>query len=285
MRSPIRAGCANQCAGSAHTRITWGRPTTRTTPSGCARSMPRTAGMRRSNSSRCSFPYRSSASWNWWPRRSSWPRSRNRAVAVDPTSSQKSEQLPTYNAYSADGDVTAPLVYVNYGVPDDYDVSRAAWHLGQGRHRDCALWRLLAGHQAEGRRRAWRRGLPDLLRSGRRRLCRRRDVSRRTVPPEGRRPAWQRDGHAGVSGRPADAGRWCRRRAPSGSIARTPSPSCRSPCCRSRTPTPSRCSRRSTGPVAPAAWRGGLPITYRPRTGRSSRAPEAAVRLEPQAAL
>jgi len=42
------------------------------------------------------------------------------AIAVDPTSSQKSEQLPTYNAYSADGDVTAPLVYVNYGVPDDY---------------------------------------------------------------------------------------------------------------------------------------------------------------------
>src|SRR6202163_3427803 len=42
-------------------------------------------------------------------------------VAIDPTSNQKSEQLPTYNAYSADGDVTAPLVYVNYGVPDDYD--------------------------------------------------------------------------------------------------------------------------------------------------------------------
>jgi N-acetylated-alpha-linked acidic dipeptidase len=29
-------------------------------------------------------------------------------------------QLPTFNAYSADGDVTADLVYVNYGVPDDY---------------------------------------------------------------------------------------------------------------------------------------------------------------------
>jgi|HubBroStandDraft_6_1064221.scaffolds.fasta_scaffold00383_13 N-acetylated-alpha-linked acidic dipeptidase len=42
-------------------------------------------------------------------------------VAVDPTSGQNSEQLPTYNAYSADGDVTGPLVYVNYGVPDDYD--------------------------------------------------------------------------------------------------------------------------------------------------------------------
>jgi N-acetylated-alpha-linked acidic dipeptidase len=42
-------------------------------------------------------------------------------VAVDPTSNQHDEQLPTYNAYSADGDVTAPLVYVNYGVPDDYE--------------------------------------------------------------------------------------------------------------------------------------------------------------------
>jgi N-acetylated-alpha-linked acidic dipeptidase len=42
-------------------------------------------------------------------------------VAGDPTSSQHDEQLPTYNAYSIDGDVTAPLVYVNYGVPDDYE--------------------------------------------------------------------------------------------------------------------------------------------------------------------
>src|SRR5882762_7939977 len=38
-------------------------------------------------------------------------------VPGDPTSSQQAEQLPTYNAYSIDGDVTAPLVYVNYGVP------------------------------------------------------------------------------------------------------------------------------------------------------------------------
>ena len=43
------------------------------------------------------------------------------SVAVDPTSNQQAEQLPTYNAYSIDGDVTAPLVYVNYGVPDDYE--------------------------------------------------------------------------------------------------------------------------------------------------------------------
>lgn len=43
------------------------------------------------------------------------------ALAQDPTSNQKAEALPTYNAYSIDGDVTAPLVYVNYGVPSDYD--------------------------------------------------------------------------------------------------------------------------------------------------------------------
>src|ERR1051325_9971509 len=42
-------------------------------------------------------------------------------VAGDPTSNQQSEQLPTYNAYSIDGDVTARLVYVNYGLPRDYE--------------------------------------------------------------------------------------------------------------------------------------------------------------------
>ena len=44
------------------------------------------------------------------------------ALAEDQTSGQAGEQLPTYNAYSADGDVTADLVYVNYGVPKDYEV-------------------------------------------------------------------------------------------------------------------------------------------------------------------
>ena len=42
-------------------------------------------------------------------------------IPQDPTSGQTAEQLPTYNAYSIDGDVTAPLVYVNFGVPDDYE--------------------------------------------------------------------------------------------------------------------------------------------------------------------
>ena len=43
------------------------------------------------------------------------------ALAIDPTSGQKDEQLPTYNAYSPDGDVSGPLVFVNYGLPADYE--------------------------------------------------------------------------------------------------------------------------------------------------------------------
>lgn len=43
------------------------------------------------------------------------------ALKEDSTSSQQKEQLPTYNAYSIDGDVKGPLVYVNYGTPADYE--------------------------------------------------------------------------------------------------------------------------------------------------------------------
>ena len=43
------------------------------------------------------------------------------ALKEDATSGQ-SGQLPTYNAYSADGDVSAELVFVNYGLPEDYEI-------------------------------------------------------------------------------------------------------------------------------------------------------------------
>ncbi|MDT7778198.1 MAG: N-acetylated-alpha-linked acidic dipeptidase [Acidobacteriota bacterium] len=42
-------------------------------------------------------------------------------LSEDTTSGQTAEQLPVYNAYSIDGDVTGQLVYVNYGVPRDYE--------------------------------------------------------------------------------------------------------------------------------------------------------------------
>ncbi len=41
-------------------------------------------------------------------------------VSEDPNSADHN-QLPTYNAYSADGDVTGEVVYANYGIPEDYD--------------------------------------------------------------------------------------------------------------------------------------------------------------------
>jgi N-acetylated-alpha-linked acidic dipeptidase len=41
-------------------------------------------------------------------------------IAGDRASSNTRDALPPYNAYGADGDVTAELVYVNQGMPDDY---------------------------------------------------------------------------------------------------------------------------------------------------------------------
>lgn len=41
-------------------------------------------------------------------------------LADDPYTHEKKTQLPGYNIYSADGDVTGPLVYANYGMQDDY---------------------------------------------------------------------------------------------------------------------------------------------------------------------
>ena len=44
------------------------------------------------------------------------------ALKEDATSGQVAEILPPFNAYSIDGDVTGELVYVNYGVPKDYEI-------------------------------------------------------------------------------------------------------------------------------------------------------------------
>jgi N-acetylated-alpha-linked acidic dipeptidase len=41
-------------------------------------------------------------------------------IPGDETSARTKDALPAYVAYQGDGDVTAPLVYVNYGMPDDY---------------------------------------------------------------------------------------------------------------------------------------------------------------------
>lgn len=43
------------------------------------------------------------------------------AILEDSYSNQ-TDQLPTYNCWSADGDVTAGLIFVNYGLPSDYEI-------------------------------------------------------------------------------------------------------------------------------------------------------------------
>ena len=42
-------------------------------------------------------------------------------IKEDGTAAIGKDQLPVYNAWSADGDVTGELVFVNYGIPDDYE--------------------------------------------------------------------------------------------------------------------------------------------------------------------
>jgi N-acetylated-alpha-linked acidic dipeptidase len=42
------------------------------------------------------------------------------AIPGDATSARTENELPAYVAYQGDGDVTAPLVYVNYGMQEDY---------------------------------------------------------------------------------------------------------------------------------------------------------------------
>ncbi|MBA3320383.1 MAG: folate hydrolase, partial [Pyrinomonadaceae bacterium] len=42
------------------------------------------------------------------------------AVLPEDPSSSHPRIIPLFNGYSASGDVTAPLVYVNFGLPDDY---------------------------------------------------------------------------------------------------------------------------------------------------------------------
>ncbi len=45
-------------------------------------------------------------------------------IPGDESSARQAGGLPAYVAYGGDGDVTAPLIYVNYGMPADYDALR-----------------------------------------------------------------------------------------------------------------------------------------------------------------
>ena len=180
----------------------------------------------------------------------------------DPTSGQHDEQLPTYNAYSIDGDVTAPLVYVNYGVPEDYEQLERLGISVKGAiviARYGGSWRgikpkVAAEHGAIGciiysdpRDDGYFEG--EVFPAG-------------PVPAQGRRAARQRDGHADLSGRSADAGRRrdrrCQAAGHQGSARRSP----RFPVLPISYGDAQPLLAALGGPVAPEAWRGALPITY-----------------------
>jgi hypothetical protein len=117
------------------------------------------------------------------------------AIAVDPTSNQTSEQLPTYNAYSADGDVTAPLVYVNYGNREDYEQLDRLGISVKGA--------IVIARYGEG----WRGIKPKVAGEHGAVGCiifsdPQGDGYRRRLAATRRRAAWQRDGH-GLSRRSA----------------------------------------------------------------------------------
>lgn len=45
-----------------------------------------------------------------------------KSLPEDPSTSVREHLLPPYNAFSADGEVEAELVFVNYGLPEDYEM-------------------------------------------------------------------------------------------------------------------------------------------------------------------
>ena len=204
----------------ARVRTISARRTTRRTPSGFSRGSRSGAGTRRSRPSTCCSRRRRSACSSWSARRRSRPRSRSRRRRSIRPRRQKTEQLPPFNAYSIDGDVTGPLVYVNYGRPEDYEELERRGISVKGAIVIARYGAVVARHQAQGRRRARRDRLPDLFRSARRRVLRGRRVSGRPDAHRGRRAARQRDGHADVSRRSADAGRRRDGRRRSGSTSR-----------------------------------------------------------------
>ena len=103
-------------------------------------------------------------------------------VAGDASSAITENVLPPYLAYQGDGDVTAEVVYANYGLPEDYLVLERAGVEVRGKivlTRYGGGWR---GAQAALGPGAWRRRLPHLLRPGRRRIRRGRLLSWRREP-------------------------------------------------------------------------------------------------------
>ena len=76
-------------------------------------------------------------------------------IAGDGSSQNPAGALPPYNAYGADGDVTGEVVYVNYGMPDDY---KALERRGVSVRGKIALARYGSGWRGLKPKLAWQHG-------------------------------------------------------------------------------------------------------------------------------
>ncbi len=109
-------------------------------------------------------------------------------------------QLPTFNAFSASGDVTAQLVYVNYGIPEDYEYLKKIGIDVKGRIAIVRYGRGWRGVKAKLAQEYGAVGLPDLFRSARGRIFPERRLSEGPDAAAAGRAARQRRGHGDLSG-------------------------------------------------------------------------------------
>ena len=189
---------------------------------------------------------------------------REPASPHDPDSAHP-ELGPAFVAYSASGTVTAPVVYVNYGLPPDYARLAAAGIDVRGK---IAIARYARSHRAvkTAHRGTGRRGRHHhLFGSGRRWLRARADVARRAVARGLSVAERQRQVQLVLARRSADAGRRRPRPARRRSIRRRRRRCRRFPrsCCRGK--KPSKILSKLAGPAAPSGsgFQGALPFTYR----------------------
>ena len=264
--------------------ITPDRRTARRTPSswrGCCASG---ATRSRSRSTTCCSRRRRRGSSNWWRRRSSPRASPNRRWPGTRVSKLGAEALPTFNMYSADGDVTGDLVYVNYGVPADYEELERRGIDVKGKiviARYGGSWRgikpkVAAEHGAIG----------CLIYSD----PRDDGYGQGDVYPKG---GWRSE-HSAQRGSVADMPVYPGDPLTPGVAATKDAKRPEFTKAQTLTKIPVLpisygdalpLLKALGGPVAPAAWRGGLPITYHLGPGRGARAPEARVRLEARPGL
>ena len=131
-------------------------------------------------------------------------------IPGDSSATATEPALPAYVEYQGDGDVTAELVYVNYGMQDDYKTLAAAGRQRQGQDRHRALRRRAgAGLSRSSRRITARSAASSIPIRPMTAIQLTRPIPSGPMRPPRGHPARLGRRHAALSGRSADA--WRRR--------------------------------------------------------------------------